>query len=107
MPEVTIDKVILDTNDGTVILSLTQPDPWEETSTLEWLQEQLNGYISAIESGAVAEQFPAILGKPVKIRLVFYREMPKEIQLKMDQVNATLGQLGIGFELMQIKVGYP
>lgn len=106
MPEITIDKVFFDKAKDAFVLSLTQGDPWESPGVLAILQDRLNGYITAIESGSILDQLPAAKGKPFIISIVFYAEIPEDVKLKIDAVGQKLRERGIGFELMQIKVGY-
>src|ERR1043165_234083 len=103
MGETTIEK-ILEEKTGAVILSLTQPNAWDAPGVVQRLQEQINGYISVIQSGALVQRFPQYQGRSVKIRIVFYSDLPEHTHRELDEVNHTLARLGIGFPLMQIKV---
>ena len=103
MGETIIEKLLEDRT-GTIVLSVTQPEPWDAPGVLGKFQEQLNGYISAIRDGALVERFPQYQGKKFKIRVVCYQLPPEDVHRKLDLVNHTLSQLGIGFEIMQIDV---
>src|SRR5258708_1032618 len=103
MSETTIEKLLED-QAGTVILSLTQPQPWDEPTIMAKLQERLNGYASVIESGVLVKKFPHYIGRNFQIRVVFYHDLPEAAHQNLTQIEQALATKGIGLHLMQIKV---
>jgi hypothetical protein len=100
----TLIDEILRQKDGVIVLVLRQNAPWSDPEVLKLFQDKINGYISSIESGALVEKFPEFKDAKFKIRLVTQEEPDLEIRGKIDRLNNTLNNLGISFEVMQIKV---
>jgi hypothetical protein len=65
-----MDLVAHDPQTDEVVLAMYEERPWsgDETQRFE-LQEKLNTYLSFALDGEMAESFPTLLGKPIRIQL--------------------------------------
>lgn len=106
MDETVIEKVSLSARKDRVILSLTQPDPWDAEGVMNSLLTRIGGYISVIESGSLARELPETEGMPATLRIVFHEVMPDKAAEKMALVNGRLQERGIGMEFLHLSVGY-
>jgi hypothetical protein len=103
MGEVTIEK-LLEAADGTVILSLSQPEPWDGVGLMDRLEKQIADYVRAIGSGAITQTFPKYEGRPFEIRIMSHSDVPEQSVQRLTQIRDILKSKGIGFHLMQINV---
>ena len=106
MNEFVIDKVIFSEKHNRVVLSLTQPDPWDGPHVLSTLKGRLGEYLFAVESGYIEKEFPSMAGKPAMVRIVHYFPIPEDMLPTMALIQEALHKKSIGFELLQIKVSY-
>lgn len=106
MAEVEIDRVE-EERSGNVVLTLRHEGSWLDSGEMSTLQHRLNGYIDVITQGELYRKYPDLTGRPVRIRLICFQLPPEAVMPKLDRVTATLSQLGIGFELVQLSVETP
>jgi len=65
-----LDAFAHDTRDDLLVLAMFETRPWEHGELqLFQLQEKLNAYVSFILDGEMKDNFPQLLGKPVRIEL--------------------------------------
>jgi hypothetical protein len=103
MAEIVIDQIV-EEQKGDVILFLRQIEPWDKSETLMEFQKRLNGYIDAITQGFLYQKYPDLIRRPIRIRLLCYYEPSSNVRGKLDRATQTLAGLGIGFEIVHIKV---
>ena len=84
--------------EDTVILTISDHLEWdEENDHLFLLQEKINAYLMAIESGQLVSKYPASVGKQVSISVALKYE-PNEIgRLFFSRVDEVLSKAGYGF----------
>lgn len=84
--------------EDTVILTISDYLEWdEENDHLFLLQEKINAYLMAIESGQLVSKYPASVGKQVSISVALKYE-PNEIgRLFFSRVDEVLSKAGYGF----------
>lgn len=81
-----------------VILTISDHLKWdEENEHIFLLQEKINAYLIAIESGQLNEKYPASIGKKVTISIALKYEPNKNGVLFLSNVNDTLSNSGYGF----------
>lgn len=90
--------------DDTVILTISDHLEWdEENDHLFLLQEKINAYLMAIESGQLVSKYPASVGKQVLISVALKYE-PNEIgRLFFLRVDEVLSKAGYGFSFHLVK----
>ena len=103
MPEIVIDK-ILEEKDGTITLTLTQPDPWDAAGIMAALQKRLNEYIYTIREGLFIERYPQYRGRRLRVRLYCYSPPSEAIRWQLDRANYVMLELGIEFVVTHIDV---
>ncbi len=65
-----LDAFAHDTREDVLVLAMFETRPWDlGERQLFQLQEKLNAYVSFILDGEMKENFPHLLGKPVRIEL--------------------------------------
>jgi hypothetical protein len=65
-----LDAFAHDTREDVLVLAMFETRPWEHGELqLFQLQEKLNAYVSFILDGEMKDNFPHLLGKPVRIEL--------------------------------------
>jgi hypothetical protein len=65
-----IDIVADDANTGQVALIMLEPRPWDGSELrLFQLQEKINAYLSFALDGEMAEAYPALATKPLRLQL--------------------------------------
>ena len=65
-----IDSIVHDAKTDEVILTMVERRPWDDSDEqLFQLQEKLNAYVSFIMDGEMAEAYPALTTKLIRIRL--------------------------------------
>ncbi len=78
-----IDAMGLDEEDGVAVLMMVEERPWSgEDAQLFQLQEKLNAYLSFILDGEMAESYPELQGKPVRV-VVRCAEEPDQKTVEM------------------------
>jgi len=99
-----LDAFAHDTREDILVLAMFETRPWEfGEQQLYQLQEKLNAYVSFILDGEMKENFPHLLGKPVRIELRTAYEPP---QRAMDFLGRAREQLGLqGIQLEAVLIG--
>ena len=99
-----LDAFAHDTREDVLVLAMFETRPWEfGEKQLYQLQEKLNAYVSFILDGEMKENFPHLLGKPVRIELRTAYEPPHRA---MDFLGRASQQLGLqGIELVAVLIG--
>jgi hypothetical protein len=65
-----LDAFAHDTRDDVLVLAMFETRPWNLGDRQLWqLQEKLNAYVSFILDGELKDNFPDLVGKPVRIEL--------------------------------------
>lgn len=96
-----IDIVSIDEDDN-VVLTISDHLPWDtENVHLFVLQEKINAYLIAIESGELQKSYPKAQDKNIKIRVVAMNSPNREGQTFLDRVGEILESAGYRFEFKQ------
>ena len=96
-----IDVVSIDEDDN-VVLTISDHLPWDtENVHLLVLQEKINAYLAAIESGELQKSYPKANNRNIIIRIIAMNSPNKEGQDFLNQVDAILKSAGYGFEFKQ------
>ena len=83
-----IDLLKHDAASDRVLLVMGEPRPWDGSEIqLFQLQEKFNAYVSFLLDGEFADTYPALVGKPVEIRLEC-AEMPDGLAAQMLELVA-------------------
>ncbi|HYR59295.1 MAG TPA: DUF6572 domain-containing protein [Chthoniobacteraceae bacterium] len=65
-----IDVVAGDAKTGEVVLIMLEPRPWDGSELrLFQIQEKINAYLSFALDGEMAETYPALAGKPLRLQI--------------------------------------
>ncbi|SRR5258707_10157769 len=65
-----IDIVADDAKTGEVVLIMLEPRPWDGSELrLFQLQEKINAYLSFALDGEMADAYPALAGKPLRLQV--------------------------------------
>ena len=65
-----IDKMVHDAATNEVVLTMIETRPWDGSEArLFQLQEKINAYLSFILDGEMAETYPTLIGKPLRLQL--------------------------------------
>ncbi|MCF2709619.1 DUF6572 domain-containing protein [Bacteroides pyogenes] len=87
-----------------VILTISDHLEWdEENEHIFLLQEKINAYLMAIESGQLNEKYPTSVGKKVVISVALKYEPNENGVLFLSNVNDTLSNSGYGFDYYILK----
>ena len=81
-----------------MILTISDHLEWdEENEHIYMLQEKINEYLMAIESGQLNDKYPASTGKQVEISIALKYEPNENGILFLTHVEKTLTEAGYGF----------
>jgi hypothetical protein len=95
-----IDLVADDTRTGEAVLILLEERPWDGTERrLFELQEKLNTYVSFALDGEMAEAYPALAAKPLRIQLDCAGMPGPDVVEFLGIVREQIGFQGINFEV--------
>ena len=98
-----LDAFAHDTREDLLVLAMFETRPWEHGELqLFQLQEKLNAYVSFILDGEMKENFPHLLGKPVRIELRTSHEPPQRAMEFLGRARDQLGLQQIGLEVVLI-----
>ena len=90
--------------DGRVILTISDHLVWdEENEHLFLLQEKINVYLMAIESGQLERKYPASVGKHVAIHVALKYEPDETGRSFFSKVEEVLSKAGYGFSFYVVK----
>lgn len=98
-----LDAFAHDTREDVLVLAMFETRPWEHGELqLFQLQEKLNAYVSFILDGEMQENFPHLLGKPVRIELRTSYEPPERALGFLSRAQDQLALQKIGLEVVLI-----
>jgi hypothetical protein len=96
-----IDVVSTD-NNGNVILTISDHSEWDSKNEhLLILQDKINTYLSAIESGDLYEKYPKAKYKNISIRVITLYDPNHDGREFLDKTKVMLEKAGYGFEFTQ------
>lgn len=96
-----IDVVSIDKNDNAV-LTISDHLEWDkENEHLLILQDKINVYLGAIESGELYEKYPNAKHKHIIISLASLHAPNEDGKIFLERVKETLEQAGYGFKFRQ------
>ena len=102
-----IDRLAHDPKRDEAVLTIAASLPWDGSDRqLFLLQEKLNAYLSFALDGEMAEEFPELAAKPLRIEIdsIHYPD-PAAVAL-LDQVRQQIGLQGITLEV-RVRAGAP
>lgn len=95
-----IDLVADDARTGEAVLIMLEERPWDGTEQrLFQLQEKLNTYVSFALDGEMAEAYPALAAKPLRIQLDCVGMPGGDVVGFLEMVREQIGFQGINFEV--------
>lgn len=91
---------ISEQDDDKVVLTISDHLEWddEDNNHLYLLQEKVNAYLSALESGQVDKAFPSAIGRKPIISVIMKYEPNESGKLFLSMVDETLSNAGYEFE---------
>jgi hypothetical protein len=96
-----IDIIGIDQN-GSAALTISDHLLWDnENEHLLILQNKINTYLEAIETGELYEKYPNAKNKPIVIRVVALYNPNEDGLSFLEQVGQILTSAGYGFEFSQ------
>jgi len=103
-----LDAFAHDTREDLLVLAMFETRPWEYGERqLFQLQEKLNAYVSFILDGEMKENFPHLVGKPVRIELRTTSEPPQRAMEFLGRARDQLGLQQIDLEVVLISDDQP
>ena len=96
-----IDAIVHDEKTDAVALIMVEPRPWDGSELqLFQLQEKVNAYLSFALDGEMAEAYPALTGKP--LRMVLESAQPPDAMALhfLGLVREQIAFQGIGLEVL-------
>jgi hypothetical protein len=98
-----LDAFAHDTREDVLVLAMFETRPWQHGEhQLYQLQEKLNAYVSFILDGEMKDNFPHLLGKPVRIELRTSHEPPQRAMDFLGRARDQLALQQIGLEVVVI-----
>jgi hypothetical protein len=98
-----LDAFAHDTREDVLVLAMFETRPWELGERQLWqLQEKLNAYVSFILDGEMAENFPHLSGKSVRIELRTVHEPSERAMGFLGRAREQLSLQGIALEAVLI-----
>lgn len=89
----TIDIIGIDKEEDSVLLTIADHLEWNgDDDHLYILQEKINTYLGAIESGELYDKYPEAKGRKIVINIVAKYEPDKEGFLFLEKVKEILGK---------------
>jgi hypothetical protein len=96
-----IDVVSIDAK-GNAVLTISDHLPWDaENEHLLLLQDKINTYLGAIETGELYNAYPNGKNINIIIRIVAFESPNKDGFLFLDRAKGILASAGYGFEFVQ------
>jgi hypothetical protein len=90
--------------DDKVILTISDHLEWDEDNEhITLLQDKINAYLMAIESGQVNTKFPSSVGKQYVISIALMHAPNKNGEMFLLHVKEVLAQSGYGFSYYVFK----
>jgi hypothetical protein len=98
-----LDAFAHDTREDVLVLAMFETRPWDlGERQLFQLQEKLNAYVSFILDGEMTDNFPHLLGKPVRIELrTSHEPSPRALEF-LGRARDQLALQQIGLEVVVI-----
>jgi hypothetical protein len=98
-----LDAFAHDTRDDVLVLAMFETRAWDlGDRQLFQLQEKLNAYVSFILDGEMGENFPHLVGKPVRIELRTSHEPSERAMGFLGRARDQLSLQQIGLEVVVI-----
>ncbi len=95
-----LDLVADDSRTGEAVLVMLEPRPWDGSELrLFQLQEKLNTYVSFALDGEMAEAYPALAARPLRIQLDCVGMPGADVVEFLSVVREQIGFQGINFEV--------
>ena len=95
-----IDLVADDARTGEAVLIMLEPRPWDGTERrLFQLQEKLNAYLSFAIDGEMAEAYPALAARRLRIQLDCVQMPTPDVVEFLGLVREQIAFQGINFEV--------
>ena len=93
-----IDVVSIDLN-GNAVLTISDHLEWDSKNEhLLVLQEKINSYLAALESGELYKKYPDAINRKLIILVVTLYEPSTVGQMFLNRVKSSLEELGYAFE---------
>lgn len=93
-----VDAIGIEAASGKLVMTISDHLGWdEEDDHIALLREKLNSYLRYVESGELAEAYPAATGKQVVVEVVAREEPTRSARVFLQ--NATEVMIGAGLEL--------
>ena len=95
-----IDIVADDAKTGEAVLIMLEPRPWDGSERrLFQLQEKINAYLSFALDGEMAESYPALMGRPLRLQIDCVGRPDSTIVEFLSVVREQVGFQGINLEV--------
>jgi hypothetical protein len=95
-----IDLIADDSKTGEVVLIMLEPRPWDGTEQrLFQLQEKINAYLSFALDGEMAESYPSLTTRPLRIQVDCVTMPGDDVVDFLSVVREQIGFQGINFEV--------
>jgi hypothetical protein len=95
-----IDIVADDAKTGEAVLIMLEPRPWDGSEQrLFQLQEKINAYLSFALDGEMAESYPAMAGKPLRLQVDCVGMPDSTVVEFLSVVREQIGFQGINLEV--------
>lgn len=95
-----IDLVADDARTGEAVLIMLEPRPWDGTERrLFELQEKINAYLAFALDGEMAEAYPALAAKPLRLQLDCVGMPGADVVEFLGMVREQIGFQGINLEV--------
>jgi glycerophosphoryl diester phosphodiesterase len=96
--EVNVIDIISINQEGTVVMTISDHLEWDDQNEhLLLLQDKINFYLGAVESGELLKKYPDAEGRNIKLE-IFFKYAPHEQAVSfLEQAEAFLTKAGYGF----------
>lgn len=96
-----IDQIVHDPHTDEVVMVMVERRPWNGTDLqLFQLQEKFNAYLSFILDGEMAETYPALAGKRVRLRLECVQRPEESVLAFLCMARDQIAYQGIELEVI-------
>jgi hypothetical protein len=90
---------ITEKEDAKVVLTISDHLEWDKDNEhLVVLQEKINSYLMAIESGQIYDKYPSSKGKQFVVSITLKYDPNENGKLFLSRVKSILSEAGYGFE---------
>jgi hypothetical protein len=95
-----IDVMADDAKTGEAVLIMLEPRPWDGSELrLFQLQEKINAYLSFALDGEMAESYPALVGRPLRLQIDCITMPDEGVVQFLSVVREQIGFQGINLEV--------